>query len=222
MSKIPSILERELKSMRPRELDQAFLSRLTACAEESFTSLSEEETDFESQLRAIAPRNAQASLQAKLLDSIGDAPFSVDEKIVLFNRSRQAPTQAAPAKRNKIIRLNFAAAAAVALLGALTALMLPTANPGAAPLAVASAETGNIVPAPPHSSPNTAPAVFNRYNRNLTETSDEGVFWHTENQPYRVYRQSYTDRVTQENAAGETIERKQPHIEHVLIPEKID
>jgi len=220
MSKIPSITEQELLALNPCGLDKTFLSRLTACAEETFTALSVEETGFETQLRAIRPRNIQSSLLDTLHGKIGDAPFAVDEKIVLFNKSNPRPRAASkPGRASNIFRFNLAAAAAVALLGSLTALMLPGNAPSAGSSASSSTETDKITPMVVPAASNIAPAA---YNRTLVGTSDEGVIWQTDTKPFRVLRHTFTDRITTADENGEAIEKQQPHIEYSIIPEKVD
>ena len=224
MSKIPSITEQELLGLNPCGLDEKFLSRLAACAEETFTELSAKEIAFENQLREIRPRKAQATLVASLAEAIGDAPFAVDEKIVLFNKANQAkPTATKSGKTSNIFRFNIAAAAAVALLGSVAALMLPNNSPAESPTASAGSSTENMASTAfvPRILPQTnfAPAS---YERDLNNTSDEGVIWQGNNQPYRVLLHTFTDRMTSENGNGGTIRMEKPSYQYTLIPEKVD
>jgi hypothetical protein len=64
-----------------------------------------------------------------------------------------------------------------------------------------------------------APAGF---QRNLSETRDEGVVWRGKNQPHRVLRLTYMDKVTVMDADGNPVIKEQPRVEYVIIPEKID
>lgn len=221
MSNIPSITEQEFLTLNPCGLNETFLSRLTACAEETFTELSEEETGFEDQLRSIRPRNTQFSLLQSLHGKIGDLPFAVDEKIVLFNKSNSRPL--ADSKRGRasnIFGFNLAAAAAVALLGSIAALMLPGNVPANSLSASSTPEAKKIelLTAPVVAS-NIAPAA---YNQTLVETSDEGVIWQTHTKPLRVLRHTFNDNFTTADENGGAIEQQQPHVEYSLIPEKVD
>lgn len=221
MSKIPSIFEQELRNQAPARLDAAFLDRLTACAEGTQTEMPKEDADFAAGLAAMRPRTVPAAMQASLLEAIGETPFALDGKIVLFNkRSKQGA-----AKSPSFGRFNFAAAAAVALLGALSALMIPAGN---GVETAANTDTTSKSPAPisirnphlvPATNPHFAPAS---YGRNLSETRDEGVIWRGDNQPHRVLRLTYTDKVTMIGESGETIQVEKPRYEYVLIPERID
>ncbi len=220
MSKPPNITEQELKGLNPCGLDEEFLSRLAACAEDTFTDLTASELEFEAKLRAIRPRAIPAALDEKLQDAISNTPFAVDGKIVLFHKSNKGKTSGSKTGRlPSIVRFNVAAAAAVALLGSLAALMLPAnRQKQESPTA---ANTVEVLPSPafPSAPSNFAPAS---YNRNLTETRDEGVIWQNNMQPHRVLRLKYIDLVTGKNSKGESIEIEQPRYEYVLIPEKVD
>ncbi len=218
MSRIPSPTEQALQALKPVGLDDAFLARLTACAEETDTSLTADENLFESRMHALAPRSVPATMNAKLMETIGETPFYVDDKIVLFNKSSSLTANANGRKKNNILRFNIAAAAAVALLGALAAFMMPGAKTGKRSTADNAPVIESVRP-PAALSSNFAPAS---YNNSLSDTRDEGVVWRDGKQPHRVMRFTYMDKVTMKNEKGETIQVEQPRYEYVLVPEKID
>lgn len=218
MSKIPSPIEQALQAFKPAGLDDAFLDRLTACAEDTNAIFSAEQCGFESRLRAIAPRPVPAVIHSKLMEAIGDTAFHVDEKIVLFNKSSALVGKVKGGKKNKILRFNLAAAAAVALLGSLAAIMMPGADAVKRNSADNSVENQSMS-VPSALSSNFAPASF---NNSLSDTRDEGVVWRDGKQPHRVMRFIYMDKVTMKNNKGETIQVEQPRYEYVLVPEKID
>ena len=217
MSKLPSALERELSGLKPRSLDNTFLDRLVACAEGTDTVVSQSDESLAESLGEIRPAALTISANDKLLAEIGDTPFHVDEKIVLFNKSnRNTPV----AKRSNILRFHLPAAAAVALLGTLAAFMVPSGNaPANGTAGVSPAEQPTFPTASPSALSNYAPASF---GRNLSDTRDEGVIWENNIQPHRVMRFTYMDKVTLKNDKGESIEVEQPKFEYVVIPEKID
>lgn len=220
MSEIPSSEEQELSKLTPAALDEGFLARLTACAEGSAVELSPEEMNFEASLRRMKPRKVTSAFNNSLLDALSEAPFAVDEKIVLFNGKNR--NEAKKGKSN-IFRFNIAAAAAVALLGSIAAFMVPQNNE-TAPLTVsnnspASLEEVAVPYVPPSENQNISMASF---DTSLRETKDEGVIWSSAFQPQRIMRFTYSDEVTVENENGQKVQVKQPRVEYVIIPEKVD
>jgi len=210
MPKIPTIFEQELRNQAPARLDGVFLDRLTACAEGTAADMPEADVEFAAMLGGVKPRPLPSAFHASLLDAIGETPFSLDGKIVLFHKQ----SKPGPAKVRSFRRFNFAAAAAVALLGALAAFMVPGGNGGKK-----TAENGKPGTANPILNSHFSPAS---YGRNLSETRDEGVIWRGKNQPHRVWRLTFTDKVTMTNGKGETYQEERPRYEFVIIPEKID
>jgi hypothetical protein len=216
MSEIESMTDLELRTILPQALDEDFLARLTACADGSILELTSAEIDFEQSLRATTPASLPASLHASIGKTIGDTPFHTDDKIVLFNRSKD--TSKNPQKSWWSTRINIAAAAAVALLGSISAFMLPAEETSS------QANNQSIISnsAPISNSSTQRKITPVGYNRNLSNTSDEGVIWQGNNRPHRVLRLTFVDRFTLTNQNGETVEVEQPRDEYVIIPEKVD
>jgi hypothetical protein len=210
MPKIPNIFEEELRSHTPARLDGDLLARLTASAEGTQTDLSNDDVEFEAFLGAVKPRAIPTALKDSLLSSIGDTPFAVDEKIVLFHKS----TKATSTRRGSFLRYNVAAAAAVALLGTIAALMVPHPDGGKDKMAAGESPIEN--PAA------TGVAIETNFTRDSYKTRDEGVFWRSKNQPNRHIRLEFTDKVTMKNRKGEVFQFERPRYEDVIIPEKID
>lgn len=217
MSKIPSIIERELGSLSPHGLDEAFMSRLAACADGTALELSDSELQFEKSLRVFKPRAVPAELYSALAETISDTPFAVDEKIVMFHKSGGRGAESGQSSRLRVFSRNIAAAAAVALLGSLAAFMVP--NNDSSSDGALSGKDFTSAPAISSVDNNYFPAT---YNRNLRDTRDEGVIWQPNNVPHRVLRFTYMDRVTLKNEKGETMQVEHPRDEYVIIPEKID
>lgn len=220
MSEIPSSAEKELSKLSPAALGEDFLTRLVASAEGSAATLSREEADFEAILRHNRPRRVPSALSNSLLNTLSQAPFAVDEKIVLFNGVNRTEAKAG---KNNIFRFNIAAAAAVALLGSIAAFMVPQSNEPT-PIIVSNSSPGSLeeVAVPyvaPSENQNFATASF---DTSLRETKDEGVIWSSAFQPQRIMRFTYSDEVTVENEDGQMVQVKQPRVEYVIIPEKVD
>jgi hypothetical protein len=111
-------LEAELRELRAVALDEAFLTRLEASAEGTWVELGPQERAFENFLRGTSPAKLEPSFLASLEAIVRDVPFITDEKIVPFPKAAAAP----PTRHSRPM---WGAAAAVALIGAATALMMP-------------------------------------------------------------------------------------------------
>jgi hypothetical protein len=203
-------LESSLAGLRPSRADQALLERLESAADGSLTELTVSELRLESLLSGHRPAALPAEFFASLEKVVASTPFPVGEKIVMFTKGSVAP--------KNIRRFRpMAAAAAVALLGGMTALMMPTGmttTKGGEPIVsnpVPAKLPGGFVPA--------------SYGNNVQTASDEGVVW-MQNRPHRVVRVIYNERATFINSEGKRVEVEQslpkPRVEYILVPEKID
>ncbi len=202
-------LEAELRELQAATLDEALLLRLEAAAEGSLTQLGHEEIRFEAFLRDCSPTALSADFLAKLETIIHEVPFSVNEKIVLFPKANSAP-------RSRQARSMWGAAAAVALFGAVSALMIPA---GKAPSNIAARTAPIFHPASNSATGNFVPASF---NRGLSEVHDEGVIWKSNHQPHSVVRVVYKDLITLKDETGRTYQVEQPRVEYMLVPAKTD
>lgn len=219
----PSNPEAELRKLRAAPLDEDLLLRLEACAEGTFTQLTAEELCFEAKMRESRPARLDPAMLADLDRIFAAVPFPIDEKIVLFPKANNA-SSAAPPKRQRPL---WAAAAAVALVGAATALLIPTTSPqdsrfaghGGTPGATQS-RSSDIATAAPFNSPNQViPASF---NRGVSEVNDEGIVWKGDNQPHNVVRVVYNDKITMKDKDGRSYQVEQPRVQYVLIPARTD
>jgi hypothetical protein len=202
-------IEAQLRGLHAAALDESFLDRLEATVEGTWTALTPQEISFEHQLRKISPVKLEPEFMAELEKIVRDVPFLSDEKIVHFPTKLSTP----PIRRQRPI---WGAAAAVALIGAATALMMPPSKaPENKPLSVASATQ----PVAGYKSQNFVPASF---NSNLSEVHDEGVIWKSNKQPHSVVRIIYKDQVTLKDANGRTVQVIQPRVEYMLVPAKAD
>jgi len=208
MSFDPTPIEAELRKVRPADLDVKLLDRLDACADESWAELSPAEAREEQQLRAITPTQLSPALMASLEATLRDIPFSQAETIIAFPVKK--PT-AQPSRRGW-----WGAAAAVALTGAITALLIPV-NPS--PHQIAGTSPKNpITP----SSPTTGELIPAGFNRGLSEATDEGVIWQSNQTPHRVLKMVYKEQVTLKDANGRIYQMEQPRVEYILVPTKTD
>ncbi|MEO5915485.1 MAG: hypothetical protein ABIS50_14730 [Luteolibacter sp.] len=203
-------LEAQLRELQATSLDEALLARLEAAAEGNLTELSHDELRFENLLRTKSPVALAPDFLAKLEAIVRDVPFAVDEKIVLFPKASVAP-------RKKSNRPMWAAAAAVALIGAATALLMPvdrpTSNFASQPVP-SSANISNVA------AENLIPAGF---NRGVSNVHDEGVVWKSNSQPHSLMRVEYIDKITlKDPKSGATYQVEQPRARYMLVPEKTD
>lgn len=209
-------IENELRKLAAAPLDDGLLARLEACAEGTDTELTPNELRFEASLRAMSPARLAPEMLAEFVAIAGDTPFAVDEKIVLFpgaNRSVHAKPR----------RPIWAAAAAVALIGGASALLVPPASKPGLPIARQVETTPDLDTAPPSvtgaANRSMVPASF---NRGVSQVSDEGVIWNNKAQPHTVVRVEYKDRITLKDRNGRTFQIEKPRVQYMLVPAKTD
>jgi hypothetical protein len=200
-----SSIENELRQFHAAGLDESLLARLEACAEESWTNLDPLELHLEHRLRAIAPARLAAPLMDRLEATLSAVPFPpAQPKIVSF------PGRASAATHPQ--RHWWGAAAAVALFGALAGWLVPNDQRG---------KTITAAPQPvPRYPAAGSPLVPASFNRGLSQASDEGILMPSNNQPHRVLKVVYRDRVTLKDAQGRTYQVEQPRVEYILVPAK--
>lgn len=202
-------MEEELRKYLATPLDDALMSRLEAAADGTLTTLGHEELRFEERLRGISPSGLAPDFLASLQTIVRDVPFPVDDKILLFPK--------AGAVRQRIKRRPmWSAAAAVALVGAAAALLIPMEGPArnfanhAAPPSGpgAGVASGNLIPA--------------GFNRGVSNIHDEGVVWKSNSQPHNLMRVEYVDRITLKDNDGREYQVEQPRTRYMLVPAKTD
>jgi hypothetical protein len=207
-------LEETLKGMRPATPDAACLDRLLAAVEGRLQSPQMSVSGIESKLASLQPAGLSDELAARMLETVSRVPFPVDEKVVLFPGAPKVAKKAAGARRPW-----YAAAAAVAVAGAFSALMVggPKVPKGHGPTAMSE----NPIPSTARniSSANFIPASM---GSGLQDVTDMGVRWTKEGRPVRLYRVIYRDKAQLKNNKGEIIEVEKPRAEYFLVPEKID
>jgi hypothetical protein len=199
-------LESSLAGLRPLRADQAMLDRLESAADGSLTELTVTELHFQSRLACQRPAALSAQFFATLEKVVVTTPFPVGEKIVMFTKGTVA---AKPVRRFRPLL----AAAAVALLGGATAVMMPLSG-------AAKKSSAGVVSAPIPSK-HSSGFVPASYGNNVQTASDEGVIW-KEGRPHRLVRLCYKEHGSFINAQGERIEAEIPRVEYILVPEKVD
>jgi hypothetical protein len=203
-------LEADLSHLCPAALDEELLQRLEACAEGIMEKLSLHETRLEEQLRATRPARLAPDFMASLEAIVHEVPFAMNEKIVLFPK-------AAIVAQDRPGKPLWRAAAAVAVIGGLSALLLPGAKTTDAVAEKSLPSPAATVAAAPF--PDFTPASF---NRGISEIRDEGVVWESKNQPRTRVRVVFMDRITLKDANGRTIVVEQPRVEYMMLPARTD
>ena len=205
MTSDPNPVEAELRKLQPAALDEELLARLIASTDGSLASPDPGELRFEALLRERSPMKLHPAFLAELEAIAGTVAFPSDEKIVLFPKSVVRPLP-----RSRPV---WAAAAAVALIGGMSALLVPT-HEVPRPLAakstsvIGSAKNGDFIPA--------------SFNRGVSEVHDEGIIWKSDNQPHSLVRVIYKDQITLTDSTGRTVLVEQPRVEYIMVPAKTD
>lgn len=203
-------LEDALKNLRPSPADAACLERLAAAMDGRLLSPDPALAGVERDLVAMRPAALGPELQEKLLGTVSRVPFPIDGKVVLF----PGRVKAAPGKPGR--RPWWTAAAAVAMAGAFSALMLESGKP--APTRADSSVSS--VPAGPLAEPSGF--VSAGTGTGLHDARDQGVIWNSKGEPIRVLRMEYRDRREYRAADGTVVEEEIPRVEYLVVPEKVD
>lgn len=202
-------IEDALKACRPAMPTPACMDRLLAAVESRIQLADPALKGIEDRLVAMEPVPVAAPVEAAMLATVTRVPFPVDDKVVLF------PVGTKPAGQGESRRPWFAAAAAVAVAGAFTALMVDPSTPKASGgTAVAGRD-----PAPAAAPKGFVPASV---GSGVEEAKDEGVMWTPDGKAMRMVKVIYMDKVKFLNERGEVIEVEQPRVEYLMVPEKID
>lgn len=198
-------LEACLHKIVPARLDGQLLDRLCETIDRtSQSTVADADPAWESTLGTIRPAKLNNDMAERLASLIPQAESNV----------------VAMPKPRRITRLpGMAAAAAIAMIGALAALLAPIGShdPSRAQATPSRSAATTQQAAAPFDS-HFVPAA---YARGFSEAHDHGMIWR-DHRPHRMLRIVYLDTITLKNAAGETVEVEQPRVEYILLPQKID
>jgi hypothetical protein len=198
-------LEATLKGLRPAAPDAACMDRLLAALQGRMPAA---DGAIERELIALHPVALGAGTAGRFLATVSRVPFPVDEKVVLF------PGRSKPAAKVHHRRPWLAAAAAVAVLGAFSALMMEVPQKGTLPVAgTKRLEAGSSGPT------GFLPASI---GSGVHDARDEGLTWTRDGKPLRRVKVIYMDKVKYVGEDGKIVEFERPRVETLLVPEKID
>ncbi len=232
-------LEARLATLVPRQLSSGQLDRMAATAADTAGHAAEAAAtpdssgaaaghgfgELEQHLGQLAPSPMPDDIIERMVKAMDrwHEQVPVEEKVVPFGN--QPPTAG---KRKKTFGGGMlASAAAVALLGAVTALMFPHfSGESRSPVAAATAGASeNITASAVSSRPSVAapaPAreawlVPDSLSHNVTNTTSEGVIM-AENTPHRCIRVDYVDRVKVQDEDGREIIVRRPGVKYLMLP----
>ncbi|MBK1853920.1 hypothetical protein JO972_03035 [Verrucomicrobiaceae bacterium 5K15] len=248
---IESILDAELLEL------EAQLAALVPCSlsvettlrvEDAMHAAIEEKHDeelqsLESHLGQLAPAGMSADLVTRMAEAMDrwHEYVPLEEKLVPFGDhdeplSEPAAETIVPMRRKSSSYGMYAAAAAVALLGAAAALVMPHMNQPAANAVIADAGSAADLAPTPKASPvidsgnlhsvdvSTAPREAwvepGSLSHDITNTIDAGVMITRDNVPHRSIRIEYVDRVKLIDEDGREIQIDRPGVQYMLIPVK--
>ncbi len=216
MSHDDATYEDALCRIRPCRLDAPLTRRLMVAIEDASATDREMDHAFEASIAVAKPAALPAGLKSRL-SALADP--------VVGSMPTAEPARVMPIRR-------YAAAAAVAAVGAALALFAPIGgDDGRAQLTGANGDMTDdtalssiavdatrVDPGPAMDPRSFVPAA---YQRGLSDARDEGVVWR-DNAAHRVLRIVYMDTITLRNEAGETVEVEQPRVEYIVVPKKVD
>lgn len=202
-----SDIEAQLAGLRPVRMDADLTRRLEGLVDGG-VELGTDELALEHALRGLQPLQLSPQQFAAFAALIDETPAATVPNVV-------ANVVEFPAAKRRQRPL-WASAAAVAVLGAFTAMMLPNGKSGN----VAGAAQSPIKSSPSlnTSSSNIVPAGF---NRGVQSAQDQGVIWNG-GRGSRVVRVEYLDKAVIKQKDGKQIEVQQPRVEYLVVPENVD
>lgn len=219
----------------PAELAAAVSSGVNHALIDTSQDLHKEElNELENHLELLSPAGLSQDVLSRMTEAMDrwHEHVPVDDKVLLFEQPASVP---APVQKPKEVAKSgsnmYAAVAAVALLGAAAALMVPkldqtstsavaSGNTTIQPLLGLSSDAVTNMDIVEDTLSNTSDVwlVPDSLSHNVTNTSDAGVLMSRDNVPHRRIRIDYVDRVTVLNKEGREIEINRPGIQYMLIP----
>jgi hypothetical protein len=197
-------IEDLLRSMRPRTVSADRKSRIDAAVRELITH-----NPLHEAISTTRPSPLSPALASRLEELLSRIPHPDTQKVVHFPAQREQHTP--PAWRK------MAVAAAVALLGATSAFLVPN-SPTKPSIAKSSSPQRPVITAA-----NAESLVPAGYRRGLSEAKYEGIVWQPQyGGPHRRLKLVYRELVTLRDSSGRVYQVERPRVEYVLVPAKID
>ena len=192
-------IEDALKAIRPASLAPAGMDRFLAAVEGRGLAADPALRSVENSLGSMVPLAVRSEAADAMLVTVSAVPFPVDEKVVLF------PGSSKPAEKSASRRPWYAAAAAVAVAGAFSAMMVeqPRAKSGS-PVAGVGFR---------HPDPPTDRLRARLGGQRAGGGQGRGRDVDQRRKPVRMVRVIYMDKAKYRNPQGEIIEVERPRVE---------
>lgn len=211
MEKELLVLEVSLKSLVPAKLGESLDSRLIESIEPMGSMpMIEEQAGVSVGLYQVQPAGLSPAFAEQLESILSRVPHPDSHKLLSFPEIEKTH------QPGRLQWRQYAVAAAVALLGVISAFMVPSIEQKSAPLSSASASNRTESEFPGDS---LVPAS---YQSNLRDASDEGIVWQSGGSPQRMLKLIYIEHVTLKDSEGREFQVERPRIRYVMVPAQID
>lgn len=226
-------LEQELQGLIPSSMSPGLCDRLEQSMNASVEDIqpsSGDLDDLEIHLEQLAPASMPDDILGRMVRAMDrwHEHVPVEEKVVPFGEGGENEKTQLPSRKQSGGGM-LAAVATVALLGAVTALVMPHVSnqPGSSdPGSSMSPVVGSPVSEPidsnvgaiSHVAPREAWLVPDALSHKVTNTSDNGVVMTRDNTPHRCIRVDYVDRIKMQDDQGREIEIERPGVDFMLLP----
>lgn len=226
-------LEAQLRSLTPKSLSDPALQRMEKIMEqsgdlplldsESATESMMDLTDVEMCLSQMAPAalsNDVLTRMTRAMDNWQDTSAQTQE--TESDNVLQLTQKSRPARRGSS-RGMFAAAAAVALMGAIAALTLPSLQKNSSSSVTAQqtpdghGQASGAVLSDSPVDPN-AWMASDGLSHKVTNTSEKGIILSRDNTPHRCIRVDSMEKLKVKDSNGREIEIMRPTVNYMLIP----
>ncbi len=171
---------------------------------------------LEEELGKLTPCELNAQLLSRLDQAMSrwHEHVPVEEKIIPIE-SRQHSDETGSTKR---FPFTWSAAAAVAILGALSASVINNRSATTTPRASTAATSAQR----PANSPVMASFVPDQAHTNLVSTQDHGIVYLPNGRPARCVAVQYQDEMKFKNARGESLTVEKPDTKIIFVPLQTD
>ncbi len=215
-------IEEQLCQLNPGVLSPGMLDRMElVMGAATALSSGDDLTELEVHLDQMSPAAVPGDMLTRMCDAMDQwhEDSSKQEKVIPF----------AADQRNSPRFLSggmLSAAAAVAVLGAVAALVFPHVTSSQNSTIADGGSPSQPFTEPAFSTPGIAPSEITQnatftsdaLSHKVTSTRDRGVIFSEDNTPLRCIRIDYVDKITVTDKEGREIEIKTPGVDFMLIP----